>query len=27
LACQASITTTDQVRDTPSFWKKLVQGW
>jgi len=25
LACQASITTTDQVRDTPSFWKKLVQ--
>ena len=27
LSCQASITTTDQVRDTPSFWKKLVQGW
>ncbi len=27
LACQASITLTDQVRDTPSFWKKLVQGW
>jgi hypothetical protein len=27
LACQASITTTDQVRDTSSFWKKLVQGW
>jgi hypothetical protein len=26
LACQASITLTDQVRDTPSFWKKLVQG-
>ncbi len=26
LACQASITSTDQVRDTPSFWKKLVQG-
>lgn len=26
LACEASITTTDQVRDTPSFWKKLVQG-
>jgi hypothetical protein len=25
LACQASITTTDQGRDTPSFWKKLVQ--
>jgi hypothetical protein len=27
LACEASITSTDQVRDTPSFWKKLVQGW
>ena len=26
LACKASITSTDQVRDTPSFWKKLVQG-
>ena len=27
LACQASIISIDQVRDTPSFWKKLVQGW